>query len=840
MFFDKGGKDVCSKCKSGGSSGKCPGSTLQSPSNNCCNGTDGCKSGDCCLGCQDCDAIKFRKALEDLKLSSPCGQDLYRVLDAFIQYCREVLGPKANSTVKNAVTVAKKICTPNCKSTGGSCQCPSTSSPCKGCQHILQDPQLKVILAGGYSSSYSSSASLLSSDNNQNAAKIFLGFLPALYFGLKIIYVRSKDSLTWPDWHDISMDSYGNPSSGLAKFLQALGYDLDPLKTKKGFDIFPILGILYGSDKIFENLYNFVSKEYFSIHLSSLSPSTSPVSPSDSKSPPTTVRSMLLWLYGLRFTSGFHDLVLYCRTLSLPLDNAFHPDAVCYYLHVSCFLLPVSFISTVQHSQSHVGDFFFDADAEILKFHYPSDPSDLLDMLFEYLRKVFPALKFLSLQCNLNKDQAGWNICGFGRQCAQKVLQGSLSTPAPAPSGSVCCAASGPHGILCTSVPGHYNVHEHCIKQGVECRGLDVQCPDTTEDATQKHPSKDAHTNGKCTAAGPCPHPLLMFLIDGSDSQSKPQASSYSLFKLPKDSSVPPMGFSKENLPTPGRHGKDLYAVLKVFCDDGFYPLTRLLKFLTRVSRTPPETLGELYAFFMRFTESSLLKDFADYASEEPGRYSGDSLTNAMKDLYGSHSGSHSDLKSLYDCSTSTCGKYLYPLTYNAYHGFIEGFLGTYLSWICHLGPKFYSDFKDFQDKAQGKFSSSSCCTSCNNIVKCPCAHPFLYSYGFTFWSPNSLNSGKKCSDFITQLGLVVNGHLFKNLLRVIDEFIWHIRLPFIYAFLYIWILVISYFYYVQFYKLDLLHIDSHLHLPRSFKILPSTLFSDASSKLKDLSYFTL
>ncbi|KAK1935924.1 variant erythrocyte surface antigen-1 family protein [Babesia divergens] len=659
----------------------------------------------------------------------------------------------------------------------------------------------------------------------RKAAKIFLGMLPCLYYGLKILWVRCNDASQWPEW------SNGNIStaSDLKKFLEACGFTDKDLNTSlQGSSIPSLLNTLINDSKgSLDKIYNVVSKKYF--------PSPSPVSPSDSKDP-LTVRQMLLWLYGLRFTSGFHDLVSHCSSLCLPFGNSFHPDAFCYYLHVSCFLLPVSIISTIQDSQSHVGDLFSDAHSEISKFSYPSDPSALADMLFEYVRKVFPALKFLSLQCGKDKDNAGWRDCAFGQSCVtalQNSLTSSTSNSLSTPS---CCSDSGSHGILCTGKRNVSNCHEHCTKPGASCRGLD-ECNQKTASGQAK-----AHS-GSQPCSNPCPHPLLMFLLDGS--LGSDPGKSYSLFRLPKDSSVPPMGFSPDKLSSPGRNGHVLHAVLKVFCKDGFCPLTRLVQFALCIFRNPPETLGELFAFFLRFSFSDVFKDFESYVDGEPGWPDGGALQKAIQNLYGSHSGnSHSaDLYSLYNCdaSGSTCGKYLFPL-YNVYNNniFIDDFMDTYLSWVCYSAE----DFKKKLEEFQGEFSSSSCCpsgSSCKKIASCPCILPKFYKYGFTFWSPKGLNNGKKCSQFIDQLKKVLQSNAPLDLLiKQIEAFLWSIRLPFVYTFLYIWILVISYFYYVQFYKLDLLHIDSHLHLPRSFKILPSTLFSDASSRLKDLSYFTL
>ncbi|KAK1932190.1 variant erythrocyte surface antigen-1, beta subunit [Babesia divergens] len=281
MFYDKGGKKSCGKCKEKGGN-PCKGSTLQSqpPSNNCCRGKpSACKSGNCCLGCQDCDAIKFRKAFNALQYSSPCGQDLYCLLKDLLNFCSNVMHPNQDF-IRDTVLEAVNSC-PSCHKSGTdssdwkACECSSGPSSCQACPKLLENSKLMSILRHGYLSSYSEASwtSLTSSTSGsgpccgsssscsqcspsgcsssgscpskccpdcpqRKAAKIFLGMLPCLYYGLKILYERCKYGSGFAGWHDITV-SNDKPESALAKFLQALGYDLRPLKTKKGSEFFP-------------------------------------------------------------------------------------------------------------------------------------------------------------------------------------------------------------------------------------------------------------------------------------------------------------------------------------------------------------------------------------------------------------------------------------------------------------------------------------------------------------------------------------------------------------------------------------------------------------------------
>ncbi|KAK1935238.1 variant erythrocyte surface antigen-1 family protein, partial [Babesia divergens] len=453
----------------------------------------------------------------------------------------------------------------------------------------------------------------------------------------------------------------------------------------------------------------------------------------------------------------------------------------------------------------------------------------------------------------------GWNDCYFGSQCAQKFKENSpasLPSTSPASSGS-CSSCKYSGAYLCTAI-NNDKVHDHCLKGS--CRGFGSGSSGSCTQGSA-HPNSGS-TPVKCN---PCPHPLQAFLVDGSP-----------FFQYAENSFVPKMGFLKDHLPEKARKGKDLYHDIYGFCKDGFYPLTRLVQFILCVSQRPPESLFDLYAFFVKFVSQLKSEDFKDHFVQwingEPGTPDGSALQKAIQNLYGSsHSGSsHSpaNLFSLTNCegpkgsgsSHPTCGKYLHALTEDVSGVFTPKLCSMYLSWICYRAEKFYSEFKDFYEEAEKKFKS--CKSSCTKIVDCPCALPFIYSHGFTLNSPSTLNcvdgdgksnhnggghtggndkcTTKSCSQFLTQLGHVVNGDLFTDLLKEIEKFLWSIRKPFFLFVLSFWILVFAYFIYVHLYHLDILELNSHDHPAWSFKIPPSILFSDSSSKLKDLSYFTL
>ncbi|KAK1932197.1 variant erythrocyte surface antigen-1 family protein [Babesia divergens] len=897
-FYGKRNKDVCWRCKDGSGGISCNASSK----GQCCAGSNPkCSSGSTCQNCSECQQIcyakEFSRALEALKYSSPCGHDLYRTLDDFLNFCCKVFYPRVKD-IQGALEAehAKK-----CQCTPGSCQCSSGSPSCLGCAQVLEKLQdhkdVLSLMTHGYSSAYSSEASwasLTSSSNSgpccgssspscsqcspsgcsssgspcdpsqccpdcpqRKAAKIFLGMLPCLFHALQYLYKQCKKEQQDGGWKNLNIKDNSSLTS-LGAFLVGMGYAEKDLEPSAGASkIFSSLSSLInnGSGPL-DKIYKEVKEKYFT----SFSPSPVPSSDSDSK--PKTVRDILLWLSGLPFTSGFKDLLKHCESLCDSVNpvqfNNFESS-----LYASCLRSPFV-LATIQWPGK--SEIFYHNFSEISKFFYPEDPFKLFETFCDFVRKIYIALNFLCIQCKNDSGQGGWKDCYFGKDCSVKPLPSASSV---ASTSGCSCSSSDPsnQGYLCTASDTP-DVHgKHCDPNGggkgcINAKGGPCSDP--------------GHNNSKSNCK-PCPHPLLKFLIDDpscpfklpfSFAQLDFSQSPPTILEASSDKEIFKMGFKTEQLPTPGRHGRDLYDVLNSFCGSGTSPLTKLFEFSLFVAMRPPETLIELYAFFVKFrfklkSEPELSSKFIDWINGEPGTPDGSALKTAIEKLYdfSGHRGSHpADLHSLFGCSgpkgssgsPPTCGRYLHPL-YNVAGVFSEKFCGLYLSYVCHLAGTLKALLEKFK-----KDFSKSCphCSSgkCQKIVECPCALPFLYTYGFTFFSPGNLNcpghdqhkgqdqncTRKTCKDFIAQLGKVISGEPFKALLDAIDAFLWSIRLPFFLFLLLFWCVIVQYFVYVHLVKLDTFHTGSHLYLPRSFKILPSTLFSDASSKLKDLSYFTL
>ncbi|KAK1936815.1 variant erythrocyte surface antigen-1 family protein, partial [Babesia divergens] len=607
-------------------------------------------------------------------------------------------------------------------------------------------------------------------------AKIFLGFIPALFHVLKFLREKCEKG---KDWNDFNI----NKVTPLGKFLLGMGFNLTQLdESKDGQKLSGLLSSLFTSGSLIP-LYN-ASKNYFTskfktYHYTSDSPSGSPP-----KSSPSTVRDMLFWLYGLRFTSGFPSLVLHCSALCLPFGNSFNSDAFCYYIYTCCFLLPVSFISVIQCPDGSPS--FLPSHSDWQNFCYPSDTLELFEKFCEYVRKLYIPLTFLYFQCKNDSGQGGWKDCWYGKNCIVS------STAVFLGSSDFCnCSSSGSTG------------------QGYLC-------------------NKDH--SGKCSAASSsgsscnskCPHPLQRFLCDDN-----------SLFKTPDSfgqldfGQNPPvmldsfghfkMGFTQQNLSSTAKSGSSIHPVLGAFCNFGFYPLTRLCEFVLCVTLEPPSSLLDLFAFFKRIGETLKIDTFksglVEWINGEPGSYDGDSLNNAVQRLYNfkaSHSASShtaSDLYSLCDCSGAkglstpdpTCGPYMYPLIADAFQLYPTTFNGMYLSWVCYLAKEFKKGLEKFKGDLQNCPHCIDPSAKCDKIVKCPCVFPKLYKYGFIFWRGWNLNctdaygnskheedntkgdhkkgdpgcTQKSCSDFLDQLDKVVRpGSSLDLLIKAINVFL--------------------------------------------------------------------
>ncbi|GFE52786.1 variant erythrocyte surface antigen alpha subunit, putative [Babesia ovis] len=216
---------------------------------------------------------------------------------------------------------------------------------------------------------------------------------------------------------------------------------------------------------------------------------------------------------------------------------------------------------------------------------------------------------------------------------------------------------------------------------------------------------------------------------------------------------------------------------------------------------------------------------------------------------------------------SSTCGKYLYPLTGSLYNSVAPQFCDTYISWMVYLVyglreglQRLLEEFKKIQctkeNGCTGKGGQGSCETKgckktthgtvdccCENIVKCAGVYGLFYRYGFSFLSPMTLTGNEKyetdgqgpgkrdCKAFYTQLNNVINGTPFRDLFTQIRKFIYTTRLPFGLYVTAFWSIVLLYLLWSITGPLDLMHIQSHWRSPGSYLVPLQRILADGSRK---------
>ncbi|CDR96564.1 hypothetical protein BBBOND_0304670 [Babesia bigemina] len=561
----------------------------------------------------------------------------------------------------------------------------------------------------------------------------------------------------------------------------------------------------------------------------------------DIKNPtsPHNAFQMLCWLSGLQYNPTYHPLKEYMKTLFKKAEK--HKGTE--YSRIPFVDLKVEATSplsardtvsalrlvTVQShdilttllSHGHAGGIYacnFKTNPGNLS--YPSDPGACFDLLVEILLRLNHQLSFLYEQCCHTTKVSGWSDCWYG-----KGVGGS----------------------------------------NWQCN--DLQC-------TECISGKGCKTHPTCGIKSP----LQSFLEDGL-----PGFLPHTFTKLgcklecsvANHNGIPcitPMGFS--DIGTVASHrqtGQRIKDVLRSFCGNKNSPLNQLCSYLTCLLRTPPRTLGEMFAFYYSF-----LRDWND-----SGAHRKDGFNNAViKANFGNsstrfditpmfkstdHAANHlkGDLYSLISCSNTyiparPCGPYMRPLCLFSRDLYSKEYSGYYLSWVVYLTETFYDLLKKLYEDCNkscgskgSKCYDKSCVRSCpisrdpsssahdplcKSIVDCTSTLPTLCKYGFYFGSA-TLASGSKgdtmkrtCKEFVLQLRNVCDGNsvLAKLVNITIPQYLFTIRAPFIWLNVALWLLSLLYLIHIMVIRLDLLHIKSHLHSPSSHRIAAQSLLAAA------------
>ncbi|GBE63521.1 hypothetical protein, conserved [Babesia ovata] len=723
------------------------------------------------------------------------------------------------------------------------------------------------------------------STEGRNCAKVCLTILETVNSGLKGL---RKGCIKSGSGMQINL------SNGLGKAFQRLGYDVasspttqdGELRNKKGFtgeNIYSDLLVYKHNTGKGDKTYQLVSDDddnkekkdkhgvirQLNTHLGRYYYVSHYYIPPNPKSP-SNIYHLLQWLLGLYFNPIYSTLGEYFKELfekpenykdkkyseidesqlSLLATTTIRPKTLKDTLRLVCLDSADTLIAFLGHGHPdgrYAVDFYTNTDG----LSYPSNAGQCFDMLVDILNRVFYQLRFLCTQCSNSRSRGGWQDCHYG----QGVGGSSWN----------CNTMQCPNQIA--NQNGNQSSDQNC------------------EQPCNQHP--------KCGIKSP----LQSFLEDGLQGFLPHQFTKPGCkleCTVPNHRGKPcltPMGFA--DIGTVASRTKDgvyLWKALYSFCGPDS-DLRKLCCQLNCLLRRPPQTLGDMFAFYYQFLQNYSVegrkhkKDAFDEAVRKSNF--GDAKTELdFVSIQGtkSHSDKHSqgDLFSLTDCDSKLesglpCGPYLASISEDIRSVYSKEHAGNYLSWIVYLTQTFYDLLKQLCEQCcnkcnkqgincRGKKCGKDCTVKytdgadikqletqehrddCQSILKCPDTHPTLYTYGFTFGSPHELSGGKgedkirTCQDLCEALENVCHGKsLIADLvINKIPEYLWNIRSKFSYLLLTLWSLSLLYLLHITVVRLDVLRIRSHLKSPSSHRIAAQSLLAAARAKaLANVKYFS-
>ncbi|GIX62509.1 variant erythrocyte surface antigen-1 family protein [Babesia caballi] len=222
------------------------------------------------------------------------------------------------------------------------------------------------------------------------------------------------------------------------------------------------------------------------------------------------------------------------------------------------------------------------------------------------------------------------------------------------------------------------------------------------------------------------------------------------------------------------------------------------------------------------------------------------------------------------NCSNKNCGGYLEPLTFTDGVAFSPFSAPAYLSWMVYLTDDLYEKLSEMRDDFNN-ISCEQCGSQCNprkschatsaqcscaSVVTCTGVIPLIYRHGLQFYGSYSLNGftwehrtkswkpdssiKRNCQNFHSALSNVLSPDApLAKLLESIDSFLYMFRLYFFYNLSSFWLCSLIILLYFIFYGIDVLHLQSHVHLPSSHTVPPIGLLTTGKAPvLTKLTYY--
>ncbi|KAK1442250.1 variant erythrocyte surface antigen [Babesia gibsoni] len=543
---------------------------------------------------------------------------------------------------------------------------------------------------------------------------------------------------------------------------------------------------------------------------------------------PTSIREKVLWLCGLPYSDVFDGLQNTLRK-SMPHLHSSH-SIMGLSLRMSAFTFHIFEDSSQSIWEYITQGFKLPGGSHYL--YYTPDTIRLLWDIYDAVYAVTCAMVFMNKQCSVSSIKCGWEECKFGSNVETSTVDGN-TCKCPSTCKGTCdhcttnCNACQP-GIRCVCCC------PYCEQRPDNCLCLVRFITDNGSMTNEAVPS--AFLNGRYGPMGFRQSGLRKVEMSGAalyNCMSGILMDDHALFSRLLECLMIARAGVPENL-------SDYYALF--------------LGLGMRLQMESKEYVGNHKAFAVLFKRNMRDTFFgADDAIME-------SVVAAVHKLYkeesshtsragATHNGSFhnaSDLASLYGCYTgNACVGYMYSLSSGPYellsrypHAAVGESAGLFIKWVFCGATSLYNLMSHLRAEVNmleccHKSSSCTChstntstcaCKDCNcfcqhvssgcfcgAIVMCKNIHPLLYQFGFTFHEPDMWSSQKrKCKDFSDALGRFLGPEsMLRRLMEAIENFLWHIRMPFCIAFMTLWSTAFCFLMYVFIGHLDRLGIRS-------------------------------
>ncbi|GBE60224.1 Extracellular matrix-binding ebh [Babesia ovata] len=550
---------------------------------------------------------------------------------------------------------------------------------------------------------------------------------------------------------------------------------------------------------------------------------------------PCTVRDMLSWLSGLQYTPVADKLPDHCRALlDRKCDDNDTPNRDDTVMAQCITSLPYTIASSCAHStsllvtiQGHGRGFNLAAYPYSVDFannraqlYYPADPADLLDMLRQ-------------ICCRATAETKGWRECHYGRRVPYSHWQCNTYDNQATDASHNCPPTSPLQSFLTDSCPNLLPHKLSVVDSAIEC----ANCPSN----------------------------------------------------LPGQQCLTPLGFWDLGLAASMRRtGKDLAKSLGRLCSDADACLFQLCRTLQLLCPTAPQSLGDVFSLFTQLLrmwdhESSRRayshhESYVTHLSDEAidklfplwtqlhGSYRNANLTDALQAL-ASHEHENSGHDALSSLSAEPpcqqqyiCAPFLQPLSLHANHTFPQKHAQICLTWVVHLAWQFWDLLQQLRDAFNNIDCTAHGCATClcppgnhghkdachcPSLVECGGPLPTLYRYGFAYRNAHVLVAGSqkiRCSDLNGQLTKILHSNHFRELFHQNDQLIWHIRMPFLFTLIALWLIATLYILHSLLYRMDVLRIRSHLLTTRASHLIDVKALLAGSRRMlslyKDVDYF--